>query len=79
MESDEKKTRSLTLKSKVAEIETSEDNSEEDSDTENLTLLTKKFQKFIKLKSKTKNQQSKRYTRKPDSNSNKLTCYDCGK
>ena len=79
MESAEKKTRSLALKSKAAEVETSEDNSEEDSDTENLTLLTKKFQKFIKLKSKTKNQQSKRYTRKPDSNSNKLTCYDCGK
>jgi len=38
-----------------------------------------KFQKFIKLKSRVKNQQSKRYTRKPDSNSNKLTCYGCGK
>jgi len=63
MESAEKKTRSLTLKSKAAEIETNEDNSEEDSDTENLSLLTKKFHKFIKLKSRAKNQQSKRYTK----------------
>jgi len=69
----------LAVKSKVAEIETSEDNSEEDSDSEDLSLLAKKFQKFIKLKRRAKNQQSKRYTRKPDSNSNKLTYYGCGK
>jgi len=79
MESAEKKIRSFALKSKAAEIETSEDSSEEDSDTENLSLLKKKFQKFIKLKSRAKNQQSKRYTRKPNSSSNKLTCYGCGK
>jgi len=79
METAEKKTRSLKLKVKAAEVETSEDNAEEDSDAENLSLLTKKFQKFIKLKSRTKNQQTKRYNRKPDSNSNKLTCFSCGK
>jgi len=79
MEYAEKETRSLALKSKVVEVETSEDNSEEDSDTKNLSLLTKKFQKFIKLKNWTKNQQSKRYNRKPNSNSNKLTCFCCGK
>jgi len=78
MESAEKKTRSLTLKSKAAEVETDEDNSEEDSDTENFSLLTKKFQKFTKIKSRAKNQQSKRYTRNSDSNSNKLTCFGCG-
>jgi len=43
MKSAEKKTRSLTLKSKAAEVETSEDSLEEESDTENLSLLTKKF------------------------------------
>jgi len=43
MESAEKKARSLTLKSKAAEVETCEDSSEEGSDTENLSLLTKKF------------------------------------
>jgi len=79
MESAEKKSRSLALKSKAIEIENSEDNSEEDSGTEDLSLMAKKLQKFIKLKNRVKNQQSKRYTRKPDSNSNKLTCYGCGK
>jgi len=79
MESAEKKTRSLALKSKATEVETSEDNSEEDSDTENLNLLIKKFQKFIKLKSRKKNQQTKRYNRKFDSNSNKLACFGYGK
>jgi len=79
MESAEKKSRSLALKSKVAKIETSEDSSEEDSDSEDISLLTKQFQKYIKLKRKEKNQQSKRYTRKPDLNPNKLTCYGCGK
>jgi len=55
MESAEKKSKSLALKSKVAEIETSEDSSEEDSDFEDISLLTKQFQKYIKLKRKGKN------------------------
>jgi len=42
MESAEKKTRRLALISKAAKVETSENNSEEDSDTENLSV-TKKF------------------------------------
>ena len=56
METLEKKIRSLALKSKAAEVETNEDNSKEKSDTESLNLLTRKFQKFIRLKNKTKNQ-----------------------
>jgi len=79
IETTEKKTRSLTLKSKAAEVETSKDNSEEESDTENLNLLTKKFHKFIRMKGKMKNQNNKRYNRKSNSNSNKLTCFGCGK
>jgi len=43
MESAENKYISLALKSKVTEIETSEDSSEEDSDSEDLSLLAKKF------------------------------------
>jgi len=31
------------------------------------------------MKGRTKNQQNKRYNRKSDSNSNKLTCFGCGK
>jgi len=68
METVEKKSRSLALKTKVADIESSEESSDECSDTENLNLLTRRFQKFIK-KSKMKNQQSKRYNKKPGSNS----------
>jgi len=79
MKTAEKKTWSLALKSKVAEVETNEDNSEEESDTENLNLLSKKFQKVIRMKGRTKNQNNKRYNRKSDSNSNKLTCFACGK
>jgi len=78
METAEKKIRSFTLKSKFVVVETSEDSSEEESDTESLNLLTKKFQKFIRLKSRTKNQQDERYRRKSDSNLNKLTCFGCG-
>jgi len=55
MESAEKKSRSLALKSKVAEIETNKDSSEENSDSEDISLLTKQFQKYIKLKRKGKN------------------------
>jgi len=79
MESTEKKSISLALKSKAAEIETSEDSTEDDSETENLNLLTRRFQKFIKLKSISKNQQSKRYNKKFDFFSAKLTCFGCGK
>ena len=79
MESTEKKSISLALKSKAAEIETSEDSTEDDSETENLNLLTRRFHKFIKLKSRSKNQQSKRYNKKSDSVSAKLTCFGCGK
>jgi len=75
MEIVEKKTRSLALKSKAAEVESIEESSEEASDTKNLNLLTKRFQKFIKMKGKTKNLQSKRYNKKSDSNSNKFTCF----
>jgi len=79
METVEKKTRNLALKSKAAEVESNEESLEEDSDTENLNLLTKRFQKFIKMKGGTNNQQNKMYNKKSDSNSNKFTCFGCGK
>jgi len=75
----EKKPISLTLKIRVADIESSEESSKECSDTENLNLLTKRFQKFIKMKGKMKNQQNKRYNKKYDSSSTRFTCFGCGK
>jgi len=50
IENVEKKCRSLALKTKVAEVESIEESSDECSDTENLNLLTRRFQKFIKMK-----------------------------
>ena len=55
MESVEKKSRSLALKTKAADIESSEESSDQCSDTENLNLLTKKFHKYIRMKGKMKN------------------------
>jgi len=71
----EKKSRSLALKTKTAKVESNEESSNECSDTENLNLLTMRFQKFIKMK----NQQSKRYNKKLDSNPTKFTCFGYGK
>jgi len=53
--------------------------SSEDSDGETLSLLSKKFSKFLK-KNINKNHSSNRYSsRKPnDFNTNKYTCFDCG-
>jgi len=60
MKTVEKKSRSLALKTKAADIESSEESSNECSDTENINLLTRRFQKFIKMKGQMKNQQSKK-------------------
>ena len=69
MKSVEKKSRSLALKTKVADIESSEERFHECNDTKNFNLLTKKFPKFIRTKGKMKNQRSKRYNKKSDPNS----------
>jgi len=68
METVEKKTRSLALKIKIADVKSNEKSSYECSDTKNLNLLTRRFQKFIKMKGKMKNQQSKRYKKNKKSN-----------
>jgi len=75
----EKKSRSLALKTKTTEVESNEESSDECSDTKNLNLLTRRFHKFIKMKGKMKNQQSKRYNKKLDSNPTKFTYFGCGK
>jgi len=53
--------------------------SSEDSDGETLSLLTRKFSKF--LKKNNKNQSSNRYNNKKlnDFNANNYTCFGCGK
>ena len=79
METMEKKTKSLALKTKAIDVESSEKSSYECSDTENLNLLTRRFQKFIKIKGKVKKKQGKRYNKKSDNCSTKFTCFGCGK
>ena len=79
METMEKKTKSLALKIKFVDIQSSEESFDECSDTENLNLLTRRFQKFIKMKGKVKNQQSKRYNKEIDNGFTKFTCFGCGK
>jgi len=54
METVKKKSRSLAFKTKVVDVESSEESYDECSDTKNLNLLTRRFQKFIKMKSKMK-------------------------
>jgi len=63
METMEKKSRSQVLKTKAADVESSEESSDECSDTENLNLLTRRFQKFIKMKGKMKNRKARGTTR----------------
>jgi len=79
METMEKKTKSLALKTRTVVQESTDESSGDCSESENLNLLTRKFQKFIKMKNRLKNQQGKRGKNKSDSGSNKFVCFDCGK
>jgi len=71
-ESEDKHNKSITLK--ACNHKHQQESSGSDEDT--MSLLSRKFSKFLKKKS----QASKRYgSRKPsDFNINKYTCYDCG-
>jgi len=79
METVEKKTKSLALKTKTAVEESSDESSGDCSEFESLNLLARKFQKYVKMKGRLKNQQGKRGENKSDSGSNKLVCFGCGK
>jgi len=79
METVEKKTKSPTLKTKTIVQESTDESSGDCSESENLNLLTRKFQKFIKMKNILKNQQGKRGKSKSDSGSTKFVCFGCGK
>jgi len=79
METVEKKTKSLALKTRTVVQESTDESLGDCSEFENLNLLTRKFHKFIKMKSKLKNQQGKRGKNKSDSGSTKFMCFSCGK
>ena len=55
--------------------ESTDESSGDCSEPEDLNLLTRKFQKFIKMKNRLKNQQGKRGKNKIDSGSTKLVLW----
>jgi len=79
METVEKKTKSLALKTRIVVQESTYDSSGDCSESEDINLLTRKFQKFIKMKNRLKNQQGKRGKNKTDYGSTKLVCFGCEK
>jgi len=79
MEIVEKKTKSLELKTRTVVQESTDESSGDCSESEDINLLTRKFQKFIKMKNRLKNQQGKRGKNKIDSGSTKLVCFGYGK
>ena len=72
METVEKKTKSLALKTRTVVQESTDEDSEDCSESEDINLLTRKFQTFIKMKNRLKNQQGKRGKNKSDYGSTNL-------
>jgi len=73
----ERRTNGIALKTSIQH-----DTSEEEENLlhdETLSLLTRKFTKFLKWKSRDKTQQRKRYSKPNESNYSHCTCFGCGK
>jgi len=75
----DRKQKGITLKSVVHKEDSDDECSSSCSETETLTLLTRKFSKFLKKKGQEKSQQFKTYNNKKDDNSTNITCFGCGK
>ena len=72
-----RKTKGLALKTSVQNDSSEEtENAEHD---ETLSLLTKRFSRFLKKKGRDKTQQKKRYPKPNESNSSNYTYFGCGK
>ena len=78
-EQGERKKKGIALKSAVQREDSDDENSNSCSETKTLTLLTRKFSKFLKKKGKEKSQSFKRYNNKKVDNSTNITCFGCGK
>ena len=73
----ERKTKGLALKTSVQN-----DNSEKEENTEHdetLSLLTRKFSRFLKKKGRDRTQQEKMYPKPNESNFSNYICFGCGK
>ena len=73
----EKRAKGIALKTTM-EHDTSEEEKNSEHD-ETLSLLTRKFSRFLKRKNRDRTQQRKRYSKSNDSNSSSYTCFGCGK
>ncbi|XP_068498204.1 MAR-binding filament-like protein 1 [Phaseolus vulgaris] len=73
----EKRAKGIALKTTM-EHDTSEEEKNFEHD-ETLSLLTRKFNRFLKRKNRDKTQQMKRYSKSNDSNSSSYTCFGYGK
>ncbi|XP_068504388.1 uncharacterized protein [Phaseolus vulgaris] len=73
----ERKPKGLALKASEQNEISEEKEDAEHEDT--ISLLTKRFNKFLKKKSRDRNQQKRRYPKPNDSNSSNYTCFGCGK
>ena len=73
----ERKTKGLALKESVKNY-ISED-AENVKHDETVSLLTKRFSRFLKKKGRDRTQQKKRYPKPNESNSSNYTCVGCGK
>ena len=73
----ERKPKGLTLKaSEQSEIN---EEKEDDEHDETISLLTKRFSRFLKKKSRDRNQQKRRYPKPNESSSSNYTCFGYGK
>jgi len=73
----EKRAKGIALKTTM-EHDTSEEEKNSEHD-ETLSLLTRKFSRFLKRKNRDRTQQRKRYSKSNYSNSSSYTCFGCGK
>ncbi|KAF1898304.1 hypothetical protein Lal_00033070 [Lupinus albus] len=76
-EEQEKKKRNISLKEKVDECNSSDD----ENDTDDMSLFVKKFNKFLKRNKSAKSGQAKKFIKNNDaSNANQnFTCFGCAK
>ena len=73
----ERKTKGLALKTSIHNDSSEEAENVEHDET--LSLLTKRFNRFLKKKGKDRTQQKRRYPKPNESNSSNYTCFCCGK
>jgi len=73
----EKRTNGIALKTSIQHATSEEEENPEHDET--LSLLIRKFSRFLKRKNRHETQQRKRYPKPNESNSSNFTCFDCGK